>query len=47
MADFLNAMKKKKPITPNMEDGKKIIRVLEAALKSNKEERKVAVTEIK
>ena len=47
MADFLNALKKKKPITPNMDDGKKIIRVLEAALKSNKEERKVAVTEIK
>jgi predicted dehydrogenase len=47
MADFLNAMKDGKPITPNMEDGKKIIQVLEAALKSNKEGRKVAVSEIK
>jgi len=47
MADFLNALKDGKTITPNMEDGKKIIQVLEAALKSNDEGRKVAVSEIK
>jgi predicted dehydrogenase len=47
MADFLNALKKKKPINPNMEDGKKIMQVLEAALKSNAEGRKVATSEIK
>ena len=47
MADFLNALKKKKSVDPNMEDGKKIMRVLESAIKSNKEGRKVAVTEIK
>ena len=47
MADFLVAHKKKKTITPNMEDGKKIMRVLDAALKSSREGRKVAVSEIK
>jgi predicted dehydrogenase len=47
MADFLNALKDNKPITPNMEDGKKIMQVLDAALKSNAEGRKVAVSEIK
>ena len=47
MADFLNALKDGKPITPNMEDGKKILQVLDAALKSNEEGRKVAVSEIK
>jgi predicted dehydrogenase len=47
MADFLIALKDNKPITPNMEDGKKIMQVLEAALKSNNEGRKVSVSEIK
>ena len=47
MADFLNALKDSKPITPNMDDGKKIMQVLDAALKSNEEGRKVAVSEIK
>jgi predicted dehydrogenase len=46
MADFLNAMKNGKTITPNMENGKKILQVLDAVLKSNKEGRKVAVSEI-
>jgi predicted dehydrogenase len=46
MADFLNALKNKTPITPNMEDGKEILQVLDAALKSNKEGRKVMVSEI-
>ena len=47
MADFLNALNKEKPVTPNMEDGKKIMQVLEAAMKSNEEGRKVAISEIK
>ena len=47
MADFLNAHKDGKTVTPNMEDGKKIMQVLEAAAKSNTEGRKVAVSEIK
>jgi predicted dehydrogenase len=47
MADFLNALKNKTPITPNMEDGKEILQVLDAALKSNKEGRKVMVSEIR
>ncbi|MCL1927940.1 MAG: Gfo/Idh/MocA family oxidoreductase [Treponema sp.] len=47
MADFLNALKDGKPINPNMEDGKKIMQVLDAALKSNEEGRKVALSEIK
>jgi len=46
MADFLNAMKEGKAIAPNMEDGKKIMQVLDAALKSNAQGRKVAVSEI-
>jgi predicted dehydrogenase len=46
MADFLNALKNKTLITPNMEDGKEILQVLDAALKSNKEGRKVLVSEI-
>jgi predicted dehydrogenase len=46
MADFLTALKNKTPIKPNMEDGKEILRVLDAALKSNKEGRKVMVSEI-
>ena len=46
MADFLNAMKDGKPVTPNLEDGKKIMQVLEAATKSSDEGRKVAVSEI-
>jgi predicted dehydrogenase len=47
MADFLNALKDGKTITPNLEDGKKIMQVLDAAKKSNDEGRKVAVSEIK
>jgi predicted dehydrogenase len=47
MADFMVALKDGKSITPNMEDGKKIMQVLDAALKSNTEGRKVAVSEIK
>ncbi|MCL2232495.1 MAG: Gfo/Idh/MocA family oxidoreductase [Treponema sp.] len=46
MADFLTALKEGKPVTPNMEDGKKIMQVLEAAIKSSDEGRKVAVAEI-
>jgi len=46
MADFLNALEEKKNVEPNMEDGKKIMRVLDAAKKSNSESRKVTVSEI-
>jgi predicted dehydrogenase len=47
MADFLNALDGSKFIAPNMEDGKKIMQVLDAVQKSNAEGRKVAVSEIK
>ncbi|HBU11947.1 MAG TPA: dehydrogenase [Clostridiales bacterium] len=47
MADFLHAYETGGTIDPNMEDGVKIIQVLEAALKSSDEERKVRVAEIK
>ena len=47
MADFLFALKDNKTVEPNMEDGKKIMQVLEAAKKSNTENRKVDVSEIK
>jgi predicted dehydrogenase len=47
MSDFLRALKKKGSVTPNMEDGKKIMRVLEAAVKSNTEGKKITVSEIK
>jgi predicted dehydrogenase len=47
MADFLNALKNGTSIAPNFEDGKKIMQVLEAAIKSNDEGRKITVSEIK
>jgi predicted dehydrogenase len=46
MADFLNALDNSKSITPNMDDGQKIMQVLEAAIKSDAEGRKIAVSEI-
>jgi predicted dehydrogenase len=47
MSDFLTALGKGTSVTPNMEDGKKIMQVLDAALKSDKEGRRVLVSEIK
>lgn len=44
--DFLNAIDKGETITPNLWDGAKIIRCLEAAKKSSEEKRRVAMTEI-
>jgi len=46
VADFLNAVAAGKTIEPNFFDGEKIIRVLEAAKLSNREGRKVNVTEV-
>lgn len=46
MADFMQAFKAETPVRPNMEDGTKIIRVLEAAEMSNEQERKVWLNEI-
>ena len=44
--DFLCAIAGDKTIAPNLEDGAKIIRVLEAAKKSNAEGRRVDISEI-
>ncbi len=47
MYDFLNAMEKGTEIAPSMEDGRRIIQVLEAAVKSDAEGCKVKVQDIK
>ncbi|MDR2163612.1 MAG: Gfo/Idh/MocA family oxidoreductase [Clostridiales Family XIII bacterium] len=45
--DFLNAISDGGVLTPNLNDGVACIRVLEAAIKSSEEKRRVAVAEIK
>jgi len=47
VVDFLNAMEKGTKITPNLYDGLKDMQVLEAAILSSKDGRKVKVSEVK
>jgi predicted dehydrogenase len=47
VVDFLNALEKGTKITPNLLDGVKDIQILEAAIISSKEGRKVKVSEVK
>ncbi len=47
VVDFLNAMEKGTKITPNLLDGVKDIQILEAAIISSREGRKVKVSEVK
>ena len=47
VADFLTALEKGTKITPNLYDGLKDMQVLEAAMLSNKDGRKVKVSEVK
>ena len=47
MSDYLNAMKNGAKMEPNLEDGVRIIQVLDAAVKSNEEERKIYTADIK
>ena len=47
VVDFLNAMEKGTKITPNLLDGMKDIQILEAAIISSREGRKVKVSEVK
>lgn len=47
VVDFLSALEKGTKITPNFEDGMRIMQVLEAAIKSSDEGRKIKVSEIK
>ncbi|MEG2711374.1 MAG: Gfo/Idh/MocA family oxidoreductase, partial [Clostridia bacterium] len=44
--DFLSAIDTGEPVTPNLWDGAKVIRVLEAAKRSDAQGRKVAIDEI-
>ena len=46
VADYLAALAKETPITPNFNDGVKIMQVLEAGMRSANTSRKVAVSEI-
>ena len=46
-ADFLKALSRNETITPNFEDGAKIIRVLKAIERSSAEHRRVQINEIK
>ncbi len=47
VVDFLNALEKGTKITPNLEDGLKNMQVLEAAIISSRDGRKVKVAEVK
>ena len=47
MVDFLTALEKGTKITPNLYDGVKDMQVLEAAIISAKDGRKVKVSEVK
>jgi predicted dehydrogenase len=47
VADFLNSMEKGTSITPNLYDGVKDMQILEAAIISAREGRKVKVAEVK
>ena len=47
VVDFLNALEKGTKITPNLLDGVKDIQILEAAIISSREGRKIKVAEVK